>query len=251
MTERKVTKRSAKAPLNLETARAKALGKITKAGAKGATSPATAKTGEPDRSLYAQALSELEAERVIFADRSKTAAKYFLIEFAPNSAGVADKMDRAAAIKHPTLLTAKDLEKGLSKLELACSREALATLESNRRLVRLLKGASVVFAHGDSLRAVLGVAPTAAATTTSVPSEAIRDSYANLVRLYGFPGVEIAALQSQSGVSMAALKEWLLEEHRAGRVVFGLGDWSLADETTRAGVIELRGDRYLLAEFKG
>jgi hypothetical protein len=50
---------------------------------------------------------------------------------------------------------------------------------------------------------------------------------------------------------MEALKSWLLAEHQHGRAVFGLGDWSLADAETRAGLIELRGDRYLFVRLKG
>src|SRR5260221_4040307 len=97
---------------------------------------------------------------------------------------------------------------------------------------------------------MLGTPAPGDAIAWNVSDSTVRRSYEDLVRLAGFPDVEIATLQRQSGVPMAALKEWLLAEHQGGRAIFGIGDWSLADEATRAGVIELRGDRYLLVRLE-
>jgi hypothetical protein len=251
MQESKPRTGRAKAPFTLEAARAEVLAKMSKAGAKGATSPVTAKTQEPKRSLYGQALDALEAESAIYVDRSKAKPKYFACEHAPSVPRAAGKMEQLAARQHPALLTAPELKKALNANEKTLAAKAVESLEADRRLVKLIRKTSSVYAHGDSLRAMLGAGLQAEVPLAKVSGGAVRQSYENLVRLTGFPDVEIAALQRQSGVSMAALKDWLLAEHRAGRAIFGLGDWSLADEATRAGVIDLRGDRYLLVRLEG
>jgi len=236
----------------LEAARAEILAKVVKAGAKGAASPVTAKTKEPKRALYVQALEALEADGAIHVDRSKDKPKYFSIEFAPTVAGAANKIDQLAARKHPALLTAAELKKALPKNESALLVQALELLENERRLLKLSRTTATVYAHGSSLRAMLGASePKAPAQAIDANSgESIRGSYDDLVRLSGFPDVEIATLQQHTRVPMSDLKDWLLAEHKNGRAVFGIGDWSLADEQTRAGVIDMRGDRYLLVRLE-
>lgn len=251
MTEPK--KRSAKAAFSLEAARTDVLAKITKAGAKGTGSPFLASTKEPKRSLYVQALGALEAEGAIHVNRSKDKPKYFSIEFAPSVAGAANKIEQLAARQHPRLLTATELKKALAKNESALLPQALELLENEKRLAKLSRMTAMVYAHGDSLRAMLGMSePKTLAfhAIDAVSSEAVRQAYDDLVRLSGFPDVEIATLQRHSRVPMARLKDWLLDEHKNGRAVFGIGDWSLADEQTRSGVIDMRGDRYLLVRLE-
>ena len=85
---------------------------------------------------------------------------------------------------------------------------------------------------------------------SEISADTIRRTYHDLVRLSGFPDVEIAALQRHAGVPMGALKDWLLTEHQHGRATFSTGDWSLASETVRAGVIDMRGERYLLVHLE-
>lgn len=248
MPERIPRKRSSKSPPTLAEVREEVLRKIAAKAEKGASSPITPAIREPKRALLAQALADLEAERAIFVDRTAAKPKFFVIDFAPSAAGAAGKIERFAALRHPALLTAAELKKALTKLEQMIFAEAFERLGSSRRLLRLVRGKFVVFAHGDSLRGMLGDNIPAAAAPVS--AEEIHRAYEDLVRLTGFPDVMVAALQRQSGVEMPRLKEWLLAEHRAGRAVFGLGDWSLADDASRAGVIELRGDRHLLVRLE-
>jgi len=234
---------SKKAPFTLEAARAKVLAKVAKGGAKGAGSPVTAKTKEPELSLYGKALEELEAERAIYVDRNKEKPKYFAREFAPSIEGVAVKLEQYAARNHPKLLTFAELKKVLSKTEEAFAQRTLELLEADRRLVKLIRKTSALYACGDSLRALLRVE----SAQVEDSGEAIRRSYVELVRSTGFPDVEISTLQSHAGVPMSSLKDWLRVEHQNGRANFGVGDWSLASEAVRAGVIDLPGrtERYL------
>ncbi|HEY3899960.1 MAG TPA: hypothetical protein VGM54_15235 [Chthoniobacter sp.] len=242
-------------PFTLETARAELLAKVIKAGAKGANSPVTAATKEPKRSLFTQALETLEAEGKIYVDRSKTKPKYLSIEYAPSIEGAATRMEQLAARLHPALLTLPELKKALSKSELAMAGEALIALETDRRLVRLLRKSSAVYACGNSLRAMLGIdsqrqLPPVELPSREISGEAIRRTYGDLVRLTGFPDVQISTLQHHAGVPMDALKGWLLTEHQNRRAIFSTGDWSLANDAVRAGVIDMRGERYLLVRLE-
>ena len=111
MTEPKKKKGSSKAPFTLEYARAEVLAKVAKGGAKGAGSPITVKTAEPKRSLYEQALRDLEAERAIFVDRSKANPKYFSPEYAPSAPTAAAKMEQWMARQPSALVTLPELKK--------------------------------------------------------------------------------------------------------------------------------------------
>jgi hypothetical protein len=247
-TEGMATK-SKKAPYTLDQARQDVLEKLRGAGAKGGSPPA-AKT-EPKRSLLLQAVEELETERAIFADRTVKKPKFFLIEFAPTAESVAGKIEQLAALKHPELLGLPELKKAAKKLEQTFFAEAIQQLESSRRLLKLRRKTAALYAHGESLRGALGEARNSAPSSSAPFAEqAVRKAYRELLRDTGFPDVEISALQAATGAPMEPLKEWLRAEHRHGRAVFGLGDWSLASEQARAGVIELRGDRYLVVRLE-
>jgi hypothetical protein len=230
----------------VETIQREILAKLATVAEKGVTSFVTATTSELKRSLLEQALTDLEAGGRIYVDRNGRKAKYLSNEYKPRIDGIAKKIEQFAARWHPQLLTVAELMKALAPNEKGLASKAFETLEADRQLVKLNHKTSVVFAHGESLRAMLGVAD-----KVEVDGPAIHHAYRDLVRLTGFPDVGIATLQRHSEVPMSTLKNWLIEEHRQGRAVFGLGDWSLADAETRAGVIELRGERYLFVRLKG
>ena len=239
--------KSKKAPFTLEQARSAVVEKLRAFGAKGGSPPAA--KPEPKRSLLLQAVADLEAEQLIFADRTGSKPKFFLSEFAPSAGGVAAKIEQLAASKHPELLALPELKKAATKLEQSFFSEAIQQLEAARRLLRFRRKTTAVYAHGDSIRSALGEAA-AAPNNPTISPEAVRDAYHELVRRTGFPDVEIAALQSAAHAPLDTLKEWLRAEHRSGRAVFGLGDWSLASESVRAAVIEMRGERYLLVRLE-
>jgi hypothetical protein len=157
------------------------------------------------------------------------------------------------------------LKKALAREDAGLFGRALYWLESQREIVRLQHGKSMFFTSARALRGALGGGPAeipeadsipdrATSSETSAPSEdidagAIREAYRALAEHSGFTSVKIAALRRESGVSLAGLQQWLLEEHQHGRAVLSFGDWSLSDEETRAAAIELRGERYLLVRL--
>ncbi|MEI9894856.1 MAG: hypothetical protein WDN28_13470 [Chthoniobacter sp.] len=232
--------------LTPEEARRKITEKLRKGGTKGAGSPVTPKMPADKRIVFEQALEEMAATGLIVALPTATKPKYFLREFAPSAETAAVKIERYAESKHPTLLAQTQLKTALSPIEKPFLVQAIQALESQVRLIRLLRGKAFVFAHADSLRAALGV-------TTKAPifdPQAVRRAYHTLVTRTGFRDVEIAALQRESGAPLAELKEWLQAEHHDGRADFYFGDWSLSDAQTREGAIELRGERYLLVRLE-
>jgi hypothetical protein len=233
----------------LEEARKKIVAKLRKAGAKGAASPVTAKTPAAQRETYEEALGEMAAAGSLVAVPVGAKTKYFLPEFAPSAATAAVKIERLAAAKHPVLLAVTDFKKALSPPEKSFLPEAVQHLESATRLIKLVRGKAFVFAHADSLRALLGQ-PARNAAAVAIDGPQLRGVYRALAARTGFPAVEIAALQHETAVPLSELKSWLLAEHRSGRAVFGLGDWSLADDAARAAAIELRGDRHLLVRLE-
>jgi hypothetical protein len=233
----------------LEDAREKIAARLRKAGAKGAASPVTPKTSAAQREAYEAVLGQMIAAGSLVAVPAAAKTKYFLPEFAPSAATAAEKIERMAAMKHPVLLAITDFKKALSPPEKSFLAEAVQRLESAARLIKLVRGKAYVFAHADSLRALLGQPPRNVETVTIDRSQ-LRAAYCALSARTGFPAVEIAALQREAGVPLAELKAWLLSEHRAGRAVFGLGDWSLADDVARAAAIELRADRHLLVRLE-
>ena len=233
----------------VEAAQEKILARVRKAGAKGAASPVTAKTPAAQRAAYEMALGQMIAAGSLVAVPAAAKTKYFLPEFAPGAESAAVKIERLASLKHPMLLAMADFKKALSPPEKSCLAEAVQRLESAVRLIKLVRGKAFVFAHAESLHALLG--PAARDTgTLAMDAPQLRAAYRALSARTGFPAVEIAALQREAGVPLEELKAWLLAEHRAGRAVFGLGDWSLADDAARAAAIELRGDRHLLVRLE-
>jgi hypothetical protein len=88
-------------------------------------------------------------------------------------------------------------------------------------------------------------APAAPPAPPAFSPARVRDAYQALMRRSGFPAVSISRLASEAGAGLEALKAFLREEYTAGRIVLSLGDWSIASEEDRRGVIELHGQRYL------
>lgn len=79
----------------------------------------------------------------------------------------------------------------------------------------------------------------------------VRKAYRALVRESGFSDVLISELHQRCGVAPEALKTWLLQESRAGRVLPTRGDWSIADAEARAAAIEIGGEPHLRVRIPG
>lgn len=256
-----------------EQARGEILAKLEKAGPKGTGSPITKSTSPAKRAVLEQVLADLETEREIFIDRRKTTPKLFLWSVRPKiptRESVAAMLEEFAIQEFPRLLASSDLKAVLSKDKEARALlfPAFELLTSQGRLIilRYQKGKAKteeLYAHADSLRRTLGVEPpqaqetgesTRSAPTTEDPrtisAETVREAYRTVAASTGFPAVAIATLQQESAVPMEMLKQWLIDEYKSGRAIFSFGDWSLSDETKRAGGIELNGERYLLVRLQ-
>ncbi|MDB6150617.1 MAG: hypothetical protein JWQ44_2065 [Chthoniobacter sp.] len=234
---------------SIEDAREKITARLRKAGAKGALSPVTPKMSVEKRQTYEEALIQMAGAGLLVAVAAGAKTRYFLPELAPSAASAAAKIEQAAASKHPAVLSLVELKKALPTLEKPFVTEAVQQLEADLRLIKLVHGKAFVFAHAETLRTLLG--PTAQEIQDpAIDPDRMRDAYRALVARGGFPAVQIAALQRETGAGLDELKAWLLAEHRSGRAVFGLGDWSLADLDARAAAIELRGERHLLVRLE-
>ncbi|MHA3771539.1 hypothetical protein ACXR0O_08380 [Verrucomicrobiota bacterium sgz303538] len=256
-----------------EQARGEILSKLEKAGPKGAGSPITKSTSPAKRAVFEQVLADLEAEREIFIDRRKATPKLFLWSVRPKiptRESVAATLEEFAIREFPRLVASSDLKTALGKDKEAHALlfPAFELLTSQGRLIilRYQKGKTKpveLYAHADSLRRTLGVEQPQSQTTdeaaSSAPAaerhltispETVREAYRTVAARTGFPAVAIATLQQESGVPMEALKQWLIDEYKDGRAIFSFGDWSLSDETKRAGGIELNGERYLLVRLQ-
>ncbi len=156
----------------------------------------------------------------------------------------------------PALWQREDFHAEISPAEQPHLDAALAQLQAEQRLVALRHGRSEYFAFAGPLNARLGSAPAAATTKTDTgappaPAEGLMGVYRRLVRESGgFPDVKIAQLARGIGPAAArGLSEHLTALWRAGDAVLSLGDWSLANEETRAAALELDGEKYLLVRF--
>ena len=151
-----------------------------------------------------------------------------------------------------------ELRRRLEAAERPLLAEALTRLREERRVLALPQGTGVVYLFAGPLREWLAGAPTvggaepAVVETRSEPT-AIFAAYASLVRRSGgFPDVKIAALRAALDPEGAeGLPARLTGLWREGRATLSQGDWSLADEATRAAAVELHGERYLLVRLEG
>ncbi len=252
--EEKPKKRSVKTKVfGPEEARTEVLAKLAAARAKGKLGFTTAKTAAAKCEVYDTILNALEAEQVVFVDRSKVKPKYFLREFQPpeqSSEAVAGKLLETVRKAHPTVFGQTELRKVLTTKEKPLFARALAFLIERGDLHALTYGKKELYLHYPSLGEQLAKPASCDETEpAALDPGALRDAYRRLVAQTRFPAIEIAALQREAGLAGGILRGWLLEEYQAGRVVLSAGDWSLSDEQTREGAIHDRGERFLLVRF--
>lgn len=149
-----------------------------------------------------------------------------------------------------------DLKRRLPAGERPLLPAALARLQSDREVLALTQGKTTSYLFAEPLRRWLGSTTGAApeAPAALPPVAAASDLFAVYARLVrqsgGFPDVKIATLRAAlDPASAEALPARLVALWREGRATLSLGDWSLADENTRASAVELSGERYLLVRL--
>lgn len=245
-------------PISAAGARTRILVKLEKAGAKGAPSVHPAKISDVDRAIFAAELRSLELEETVFVDRRKATPKYYLWNvrpFFPTAASVAEELAALSARRFPSLLAEADFKKFLSKQREKADQlyGALGLLMGEHRLIaftyRSGKKEQRFYVAAQQLRAGLAAwddRPTDGATRATVD---FGKAYTAVVGRTGFPAVMLSELLKESGAELSALHAWLLGEHRGGRAVLSLGDWSLASETERAAALSINSERYLQARL--
>lgn len=244
---KKATKGKKAKPFTVTDAESDLLKKLETAGAKGKPSLFTAGTSKAE--VYTKALAGLVERQEVFLDRSLAKPKYYLWRCRPKPPtpeSVGEKVLAFALRSYPQVhnATALATKSGLAKAEKASLPAALKHLCEVGAIVELRYGTGKT---QKALYLALAALPTqkGASTAQTIDEDVLRAAYDRLVTDTGFPAVPIASLQRASEIAMERLKEWLVQTHQAGEIVLSVGDWSLASEEERSGVLELHGRRYL------
>ncbi|MCF6149940.1 MAG: hypothetical protein E3K37_14905 [Candidatus Kuenenia sp.] len=207
-----------------------------------------------------QAFQELLRDREIRNLGSKARPRYVLkayynpLERAYNEIECITRMPQKQNELIPfTLTTIRN------KLPSGCIREkadeAIEILIQEKKLLKIKIGRGTYFLHVSSIEpyvlseAFSGLQPESRVFEEEINHNKVLTSYEKIKRQKGFSNIEIYELQRDLGVPMEYLKSFLLEESRAGRAVFSLGDWSLSSGETRSGAVYLDGRPYLLIRF--
>lgn len=257
-------RRSTKPPLTLEGAEGQILDKLQKAGPGGTAAPySKTKGSSAEGPLYAQALASLASEerREIFRDQRGKTPKYYLWIHRPKlptAEAVAEKILAFAQSEHPRIYHEAGLVKRLKpgKDEKPLFPAALRLLCEGGQLTAMDYAPAAkttrLYAVTAAFQSPARPAAPAAAPVSERPlsPDDVRPAYDALVRQSGFPAVPIATLQKAAGVAMEPLKDLLRRERDNGGVVLSIGDWSIASEEERAGVIEMHGRKYLQVRWQ-
>ncbi len=240
---------------------------LRRAGSDGAKAAGLRLSGKsPAAATRRDALAGLVAGGSAAILGTGAAARYFLTEHAPTAATVATRLLALGAFvpgvldTPPTLWKQAELLRKLPAHERPLLGAALDRLQAERQLVPVRHGRNAFVVFAGPLRVWLedNLADVAAPTLPPAPvpveisddpdDAALFFAYTRLVRASGgFPDVKIAHLRNATG--NAPLADRLVALWREGRATLSLGDWSLADETTRAAAVELDGERYLLVRL--
>lgn len=251
-------KKAAPGAEELSTALLEALGRAGSAGANAVGLKLSGKS--PAATARREALAALVAGGGVGTLGSAKAARYFLAEHLPTAATVGARLLALGAYgpgvseTPPLLWKETELLRKLPAHERPLLGPALEHLLAARQVVPLRHGRNrfVAFAgplrvwlEEDVLDAPVAIAPPA---MPEADDAGLFDAYRRLVRESGgFPDVKIAHLRRVAGG--VPVEARLVALWREGRATLSLGDWSLADESVRAGAVELGGERYLLVRL--
>ncbi len=261
MKPRATAKKPAPGPAEIAAALLEILRRAGPDGVKPAGLRLSGKT--PVAAARRDALAALTADGRAATLGKGAAARYFLAEHVPTAATVSARLLALGAFvpgaleTPPTLWKEAELRRKLPAHEHPLLGAALDRLQEARQVVPLRHGRNAFVAFAGPLRVWLeeDVADAIPGEVPIIPVPAEADDavlfagYAGLVRESGgFPDVKIARLRDAVGAPVAGRLTALWRE---GRATFSLGDWSLADEVTRAAAVELDGEKYLLVRLDG
>ncbi|KJU84100.1 hypothetical protein MBAV_003706 [Candidatus Magnetobacterium bavaricum] len=212
------------------------LAKLREAGGKGLS-----KSGlgiGPKGTSKAKALKDLEEKREVVnlkscEGKSKTAL-YVLGEFnfIDKVCGFVEKLFAEKGVILPfSEKQIKDIQKGV---------KGATVIQVKLALTWLLN---------EALRGRHGAVAAGTGTPAPLERERVLAAYERVKERCGFVDVEIADLREELSVSQQQLEAFLLQESRHENAVLSQGDWSLSDEKTHSGAINLFGKPHLLVRF--
>ena len=230
---------------------AELLRSLEKAGAVGA--PKAQLVGGKGRKGKEEALATLIARREVLNVGAQNRPRFALARLCDPLALARIAIEEKAVPGCAMLFSKQELAEGCSPAAEEELDAALDELVRERRLVCAERGKAVYYLHTVAIEPLTSVdvrwhAPTSRATS-ALTSDRIQHAYREIVWDTGFSDVTISELQRRAGVPLDALKRWLLEESRAGRVLPTRGDWSLADPDSRAAAIDIAGEPHLRVRF--
>lgn len=233
------------ATVTLESAKEKILDKITASGAKGLSrSKLKINTSSASGKVYAEALKALESERSIGNLGNRNRSLYVVAEHFKPLEIAYEKIAANVNVKMPKLFSKKQLFDGISGAPKKHCDEALALFVSEKKFVKLKQGNGTYFLPIATLREWIP-AVASEQMEPQVDPLMLRAAYERLVQRDGFSHVLIHDLQQASGVSVEALKAWLLQACRDHKATAGAGDWSLSTQEQRDAAIMINGQPHL------
>ncbi len=231
---------------------AELLHSLEKAGAAG--SPKAQLVGGKGRKGKEEALATLIARREVLNVGNPKKPRFALARLCDPLDLARIAIEEKAVARCAMLFSRQELAEGCSPAAEEEFDAALDELVREKRLIRAERGKTVYYLHTAALGPLtsLDARWQAAATsraTSALTVDRIQQAYREIVWDTGFSDVTISELQRRAGVPLDALRHWLLEESRAGRVLPTRGDWSLADADSRAAAIDIAGEPHLRVRF--
>ena len=230
---------------------AELLRSLEKAGAVG--SPKEQLVGGRGRKGKEEALATLIARREVLNVGAHKKPRYALAKLCDPLDLARIAIEEKAVPGCATLFSKQELAEGCSPAAEEEFDAALAELVREGRIICAERGKAVYYLHKAAIDPLTSADSRWHAATSRVTStlavDRIQHAYREIVWDTGFSDVTISELQRRAGVPLDALKRWLLEESRAGRVLPTRGDWSLGDTDSRAAAIDIAGEPHLRIRF--
>jgi hypothetical protein len=226
---------------------AELLRSLEKAGTAGF--PKAQLVGGKGRKGKEEALATLIARREVFNVGTHNKPRFALAKLCDplNLARIA--IEEKAVSGRAMLFSKQELAEGCSPAAEEEFDAALAELVREGRLVCAERGKTLYYLHKAALEPLTRADARWRAAGPALAVDRIQQTYREIVWDTGFSDVPISELQRRAGVPLDALKRWLLEESRAGRVLPTRGDWSLADTDSRAAAIDIAGEPHVRVRF--
>jgi len=245
------------AKLNLEAHKEDILKRLRGAGKKGVNKTELKVTSKSEN-MRIEAFKSLEKEGKIVNSGTKSKPRYLLQEFYRPLEMAYEKIEEhLLAVQKPDkmkLVSLSNLKNMLKNLKHEADK-AIDLLLKENKLLKIKHGNGTYFLHANPVLELLSFVQVSPEKIEEKPAaelttEHVLEAYMRVKQRSGFSNIEIYELQQELGAPMDQVKEFLLQESKQGRVILGLGDWSLSSEETRSGAVYMRGKPHLLVRFK-